>query len=188
MTAGLLVMPGVWSQAFCNRVRQAIDAGEGAEAEIVDGTIGVDVSVRQALDVTIDPAMLAQIERRLAKLASPIGAFFDLALTASVGVTCLRYFPGGHYLPHRDCDPTPGSGTDDRRVSMILWLNSSASGGAPGGFEGGLLRLFAPDRDEPVELVPVAGTVVAFPSEWPHEVTAVTRGCRDVVVDWWLAY
>jgi len=188
MTADLLVMNGVWSPEFCRLVRQAMDAGDSADAEIVDGAFTVDVTVRQALDVTIDPAVLRQIEDRTAELAAPIGAYFDLALTGSVGVTCLRYVPGGHYLRHRDRDPAPGSRTEDRRVSMVVWLNSARSASEPDGFEGGVLRLFAPGVDTPVDVAAVAGTMVAFPSEWPHEVTPVTRGRRDVVVDWWLAH
>jgi predicted 2-oxoglutarate/Fe(II)-dependent dioxygenase YbiX len=32
--------------------------------------------------------------------------------------------------------------------------------------------------------VPRAGTLVAFPSDVPHEVLPVTSGLRDAVVDW----
>jgi predicted 2-oxoglutarate/Fe(II)-dependent dioxygenase YbiX len=47
--------------------------------------------------------------------------------------------------------------------------------------EGGVLRIYHPD---PFDIAPKAGTLVAFPSEVPHEVLPVTSGVRDVVVNW----
>jgi predicted 2-oxoglutarate/Fe(II)-dependent dioxygenase YbiX len=43
------------------------------------------------------------------------------------------------------------------------------------------LRLYTPDA---VDVVPRAGTLVAFPSDTPHEVLPVTGGVRDAIVDW----
>ncbi len=186
MNKGLLVRPAVWSAAFCHEIRGAMDAGDAEAAEIVDGGIALDESVRRAFDVTVAPESLAQVERALGRLQPQVSEFFRLPLNGAVGLSCLRYTEGGYYLRHRDRDPQPESGTEDRRVSVIVWLNSAASGAAVGDFEGGTLRLFEPGKGEALEIIPVTGTLVAFPSEWPHEVTPVTRGTRDVVVDWWL--
>jgi predicted 2-oxoglutarate/Fe(II)-dependent dioxygenase YbiX len=188
MTADILVIPGAFSADVCRRIRAAMDAGESAEAEIIDGEITVDVDVRQALDVTIAEPILTEVEDRLEQLRAPVSAFFDLAINGAVGVTCLRYSEGGHYLRHRDRDPTPGSGTEHRRLSVIVWLNSGTSAKQKGEFEGGALHVFAPGRDTPREFIPLSGTLLAFPSDWVHEVMPVSRGRRDVVVDWWLAY
>jgi predicted 2-oxoglutarate/Fe(II)-dependent dioxygenase YbiX len=44
-----------------------------------------------------------------------------------------------------------------------------------------VLRLYEPESRD---IVPRAGTLVAFPSDVPHEVLHVTSGLRDAVVDW----
>ena len=185
MTSRALMIPNAWTSAFCVDVRRAMTAGESGPAEIVDGEITVDDNVRVASDVTLAPGALARVEAELERLRPVVADFFGIALTGSVGVTCLRYVTGGFYRRHRDRDPRPGSGTEDRRVSLIVWLNSAATATSAGDFAGGTLRLLGPGLDDAREFVPVAGTLVAFPSEWPHEVTPVTRGTRDVVVDWW---
>ena len=161
-----------------------MDAGDSGPAEIVDGAITVDDQVRRAFDVTIAPPALTRVEDALARLRAHVADFFRVSVTGSVGVTCLRYVEGGHYLRHRDRDPQPGSGTEHRRISVIVWLNSGASAHGTGEFAGGTLRLFEPGRRDVHQIIPEAGTLVAFPSEWPHEVLPVTRGTRDAVVDW----
>ena len=183
---GVLLLPNAWTPEFCLEVRHAMDDGEPEPAEIVEGAITLDDTVRRAFDVTIDPRVLTRLEAALAHARPRIADFFRVALTGSVGATCLRYVEGGHYLRHRDRDPQPGSGTEDRRISVIVWLNSATSDIAAGEFQGGTLNLFTPDARQPTAIIPVAGTLVAFPSEWPHEVLPVTRGTRDVVVDWFL--
>jgi predicted 2-oxoglutarate/Fe(II)-dependent dioxygenase YbiX len=40
------------------------------------------------------------------------------------------------------------------------------------------------DSEVPLDVVPVAGTLVAFPSHVLHEVLPVTAGIRDAIVDW----
>ena len=64
-----------------------------------------------------------------------------------------------------------------------MWLNSGDTTTERGDFAGGELQLYPEGRDA-VTITPVAGTLVAFPSDWSHEVLPVTRGTRDVVVDW----
>jgi predicted 2-oxoglutarate/Fe(II)-dependent dioxygenase YbiX len=163
-----------------------MDRGDSGPAEILDGEISVDDTVRRALDVTIAPRVLIRVEHAVARVRLRAADFFQVPLTGSVGATFLRYLEGGHYLRHRDCDPRPGSGTEDRRVSVVVWLNSGASDASAGEFGGGTLRLFAPGQHDAHEIIPAAGTLVAFPSEWPHEVLPVTYGTRDVVADWFL--
>jgi predicted 2-oxoglutarate/Fe(II)-dependent dioxygenase YbiX len=188
MKPGLLVARAVWSNTFCNEIRRAMDLGDAEAAEIIDGDFTVDAGVRRAFDVTIAPEALDLVERALERLRPRVSDFFRLPLAGSVGVSCLRYGQGGHYLRHQDRDPQPGSGTEDRRVSVIVWLNSAGPENAGGEFEGGTLRLFEPGRRDAHALIPTAGTLVAFSSEWPHEVTPVKWGTRDVVVDWWLSH
>ena len=73
--------------------------------------------------------------------------------------------------------------TEKRQVTIVLFLESSREIEPSGGFSGGVLRLF-PDDGDPIEIVAKGGTLVAFPASMPHEVTRVTSGRRDAIVDW----
>ncbi len=67
-------------------------------------------------------------------------------------------------------------------VSVVLFAT-----GAGDAFDGGTLRLFPSDEDEtlpPVDVVPRAGCLVAFPSAVLHEVTPVERGDRIAIAAW----
>lgn len=184
MTAPLLVRPGFWPAAFCTEIRRAMDAGDMGPADILTGTAQTNTAVRRALDITVDDMMLARVEQSLVAVRDELSRHFRVPLTGSVGVSFLRYLEGGRYRRHQDADPRQGSGTEDRRVSLIVWLTSGRSATAERDFSGGVLRLWCPDRAQPEDLTPEAGTLVAFPSTWPHEVLPVTRGVRDAVVDW----
>ena len=186
MNDDLLVVPHAWPVAFCEQLRRAFDKGDAGAAAIVEAGPLIDQTVRRALDITPAPHVLARIEQALEHLRPRVAAFFGEPLDGDpVGVTCLRYGPGGHYLRHRDVDPTPGSGTEHRLVSVIVWLNSATTASTPGDFDGGSLLLYGPGSETVTEVIPTAGTLVAFPAIWSHEVQPVIRGTRDVVVDWW---
>ena len=64
----------------------------------------------------------------------------------------------------------------------MIFLNTSRDARPDGEFDGGLLRIF--ERDGETDVVPQAGTLVAFPADLLHEVTEVRGGTRDTVVDW----
>ena len=69
-----------------------------------------------------------------------------------------------------------------RAIALVLFVNSSRDASPDGDFEGGVLRLLGPD--DAIDVVPEAGTLVAFPADVLHEVTEVRGGVRDAVVDW----
>lgn len=78
------------------------------------------------------------------------------------------YEAGGFYKRHLDSF----RGARNRILSSVLYLNRDWSRE-----DGGLLRLYAPDSDNPIaELVPELGTLAVFLSEdMPHEVTPARR-------------
>lgn len=162
-----------------------MDEGDAEAAEILADGLQVDAEVRRALDITIAPDVLDRVEASLARQRARAAAFFDVALAGSVGASCLRYPEGGHYRRHRDRDPRFDSDTDVRLVTVVVWLNTADEGTTKGAFGGGSLCV-DDSGGRTHQIVPVAGTLVAFPADWPHEVMPVTRGTRDVVVDWWL--
>jgi predicted 2-oxoglutarate/Fe(II)-dependent dioxygenase YbiX len=181
----LLVVPDAWAPEFCREVQQAMDEGDADDAEIVDGATSVDLDVRRALDITVADDVLTQVEAALMIERDPASRYFGIELSGSVGASCLRYLPGGHYRRHRDRDPEFGDDTSARLITVVVWLNSADTPSSSGAFAGGTLVVTDPVSGHSRHMVPEVGTLVAFPAEWPHEVLPVTRGIRDVVVDWW---
>jgi predicted 2-oxoglutarate/Fe(II)-dependent dioxygenase YbiX len=170
--------------AECRVCRLAMDAGEHSEAAVLEGD-GVQVdAARRAGDVDVAPQVLgrgeARLDRPLAEVAPDIGH----AQTGREGSGFVRYAPGGFYRRHVDWAEAPAwPGAARRRVSAVLFLNSSRAADPEGVFEGGVLRLYP--ASGVIDIVPRRGLLVAFGSTTPHEVTAVANGVRDAVVDWY---
>jgi predicted 2-oxoglutarate/Fe(II)-dependent dioxygenase YbiX len=166
----------------CRWVRAAMDAGAYAPAQILED----DHAGRRAIEVDVSSDVIGFVESHLDAHRDDIAAFFRMTLCGREGAGFLRYQAGGFYGPHVDRADVPSWPDAARRaVTIVLFLNSSHDGDATGDFSGGILRVF-PDgiTEAHVDIVPKEGTLVAFPSCTPHEVTPVGDGCRDAVVDW----
>jgi predicted 2-oxoglutarate/Fe(II)-dependent dioxygenase YbiX len=187
----LFVVPGFWGAGTCAEVRAAMDRSHATSAEIYRDGFVVDERVRRTYDVEVAPPVVAEVERALAGVRADISRFFNMSLTGAEGPGFLRYPTGGLYCAHRDRLDQPGDGFP-RRISIVLFLSSATADGADGRgdgcCEGGALRLYGvaePTNETiPVDISPVAGMLVAFPSDRLHEVRPVTAGVRDAIVDW----
>jgi predicted 2-oxoglutarate/Fe(II)-dependent dioxygenase YbiX len=178
----VLTLRGVLDADRCRWVRAAMDAGAREPARMLDD----DEEGRRAIDVDVSDDVIAFVESRLDARKTEIEAFFDTTLRGREGAGFLRYEAGGFYGRHVDRADVPSWPDAARRaVTIVLFLNSARDVDATGEFGGGCLRVF-PDglAASHVDIVPRAGTLVAFPSSAAHEVTTVIDGCRDAVVDW----
>jgi len=180
----MFVLRDAISPDACARLRAAIDQSTLTPAEIFADGFRVDPAVRHSNDADVDPDSVADVAKLLARVRPHVSAFFSVPLSGSEGPGFLRYVEGGFYAPHRD---VAGEAFPEfpRRISVVLFLSTNGSG--VGCCEGGALRLYpGEDRAEalPVDILPAAGTLVAFPAMWLHEVLPVTGGVRDVIVDW----
>jgi SM-20-related protein len=185
--ARVLIRPEFWSDAQCARVRSAIDCGYATAAEIYDGAYVVDERVRKAYEIDVESNIVEQVEQALAAVSADVSRFFGTTLTGAEGPSFLRYPPGGFYRAHRDCLENSAD-LFQRRISIVLFLTSVAPGRGNGCCEGGALRLYGVGgplgEAIPLDVMPAAGTLVAFRSDIPHEVLPVTAGVRDAIVDW----
>jgi predicted 2-oxoglutarate/Fe(II)-dependent dioxygenase YbiX len=183
------LIPGFLDAATCRQVRLAMRRGIAEPAEVLEAVEGVAYLARRALEIEVDFGTLAIVESRLDDARDGIGARHGLWLTDREGSGFLSYGPGGHYRRHVDraFDETFPEASR-RKVSAVLFLNSSGPILQPGGFSGGELVIY-PERvseaGDSVVVVPTEGTLVTFLSATAHEVRAVTAGVRDVVVDWY---
>jgi predicted 2-oxoglutarate/Fe(II)-dependent dioxygenase YbiX len=163
---------------MCTRVRLAMDAGAVAPAEIYDDGYVVDEDVRQTLEVEVEETLLASVDRAIADIRPTLERHFNMWLAGAEGASFLRYQTGGFYRRHQDCLRVGGT-VNARQLSIVVFITGNCAGG--------VLRIYGPSADDaarPRDVTPAAGTLVAFPSHFAHEVLPVTEGVRDVVVDW----
>ncbi len=161
-----------------------MDAGTAEQAEVLADDFELQEDVRRAAQIEIADDVMAMVDVALDTARIPIATFYGLALESREGASVLRYETGGFYKPHVDRAHVPSWPlTEKRQVTIVLFLESSREAEASGGFSGGVLRLF-PEDDDPIEIIAKRGTLVAFPAEMRHEVTRVTSGRRDTIVDW----
>lgn len=159
-----------------------MDQSPTHQAEIWDGDYQVDLDVRRTIDVDVDAEAIAVAAATFDGVRREIEHHFGIRLRGREGPGFLRYLPGGFYRRHRDTlDEADGVWT--RRISAVLFLTTAVSSAADGHCVGGALRLFD-ERGAALDIQPVAGLLVAFPADIPHEVLPVVAGTRDVVVDW----
>jgi len=181
----VLIVDDALDLAGCQRIRLAMDLGAPEAAAVLDDTIDVDVAVRSTTHIEIDTVTQQFLDRFFNARRGQLEQFYGLTLGAREGVSVLRYSAGGFFKPHRDRGLVPSWPAAARRcIAMVLFLTTSRTLDPSGTFSGGILRLLSDDGGVERDLPPRAGTFVAFPATTLHEVTPVTAGVRDTVVDW----
>jgi predicted 2-oxoglutarate/Fe(II)-dependent dioxygenase YbiX len=184
--APVLVIDNALDEENCAQIRRAMDVGVPEAAEVLDEQIELQEAVRRTSHIDVDEATFQRLDRTFDAHRDRVERYFGLSLPEREGISLLRYAAGGFFKPHRDhgyVDSWPDAAR--RRVSLVLFLCTSRELDATGTFSGGTLRVHADDQDgAPHDIHPRAGTLVAFLSSTLHEVTPVTAGVRDTVVDW----
>jgi predicted 2-oxoglutarate/Fe(II)-dependent dioxygenase YbiX len=182
--------------AFLSNDRLAVIAshaceatGECAAVQAVPGArLAVDDKVRRAWEVELPDGLHDELVARVQAEHAALERYFATRLEPCEAVATLRYPPGAFYRTHRDVAARPDpNGMHRRAVSVVLFLNSARP--APDAtFEGGALRLYGIDGkpDGWCDVVPQAGTLIAFRSTVLHEVLPVAEGTRLSVVTWLL--
>jgi len=160
-----------------------MDAGAVEDAEVLGNGIHRQSLVRNAVLVEPPGRLIESIEARLDSYRDRVAGALGLGVGDREGAGFIRYPEGGFYRAHRDRGHDPQWPDAARRaIALVLFLNSSRDASPDGDFEGGALRLLGPD--DALDVLPEAGTLVAFPADVLHEVTEVRGGTRDTVVDW----
>jgi predicted 2-oxoglutarate/Fe(II)-dependent dioxygenase YbiX len=158
-------------------------AGEPVGVQPAPGAeLQVDLEVRRAWEIEFPDALHDEILARINALRDLFERDFSVRVSPADAVAALRYPKGAFYRAHRDRAARPDAhGLHRRAVSIVIFVNG---GEEPTQFEGGRLRFHAVGRDGALDVTPIAGTLVAFPSSLLHEVTPVTWGTRLTLVTW----
>jgi predicted 2-oxoglutarate/Fe(II)-dependent dioxygenase YbiX len=185
---GIYLQPRFLPPAILHEACVCVGAASGELAAVQPSpgaALAANDQIRRAWEVDLPEAVYDEIVSRLRRVHGAIESWFGVRLEPCEAVAVLRYPPGSFYRTHRDVAAAPDAhGLHRRAVSLVLFLNSAGPAGEAA-FSGGTLRLHGGDA-APHDIVPVAGTLVAFRSSVLHEVTPVESGTRLSIVSWLL--
>ena len=189
-TAGLdlFVERGFLDASTLAEVLAAVRASQGRPATIYGrGDSGaVDARVRRTTRLS-PPAEVEELVRRL--LLSRMSAaeeHFGMGLEELEEPQFLRYEAGDYFVAHQDGNTGMlRSEQEERKVSVVLFLNSQSETPGPNAYGGGSLLFHPRGASEPFRLTAEAGTLVAFRAETTHEVEPVTHGERFTIASWY---
>jgi predicted 2-oxoglutarate/Fe(II)-dependent dioxygenase YbiX len=104
-------------------------------------------------------------------------AYFDVRLAGCQGAHFYVYEEGDFFLPHKDriADPLAPDEVKVRQISVSILLNDGASGPDREPYGGGALVFYGTKGDNGeksfgIPLEGEEGMIVAFRSDWTHEV------------------
>ena len=190
----MFVRRGFFDAALCAQLRNEIRSVDRTAATVRrQGSVyAVDPQIRSAQWGEVSRSSISLVESRLLALQQEVARHFDLALAGCQPPQFLAYRPGDFYRPHRDSSSEPDAArrAKERRVSVIIFLNSESGERREDSYGGGSLTfygLLSDSRSESFGL-PLAGEeglLIAFRSEIVHEVTPVTDGERYTIASWY---
>ncbi len=179
----LLILDNFLDPATLDAVMADARAAAGAEAVVHGlGDSRVAAGVRRARQLTVSDMTRSLVDQRLSDLKPALTERFGVALSGHEPPQFLRYETGGFFVAHQDGNtPLTRDGSRDRRVSIVIFLNTQ--------YTGGELMFHAPypNGDTRQAVVGAAGSLVAFRSETTHEVMMVTGGERYTIATWFRA-
>jgi SM-20-related protein len=173
--------------------RSVID--DMVEATTVAGAVlrhsrdAVDPRLRRCSE---HPLAAAQARVVVAAMREVAGQALDGCPSGETGLDGPKfcsYAVGEYFRAHRDRseDPLDPATVRNRRLTIVCLLNDADSAGGLPPFDGGALVLHLPrpnGRIEPMNIKPVAGSVIAFRADLMHEVRPVRSGVRYSAIGW----
>jgi SM-20-related protein len=189
---GMFVVNDFLDQELCARIRFQLGSARSNPATVQVGTtFVVDEDVRKVRSCEIPPATVSLLRSQILSLQPILERHFDLALTACQRLEFLVYREGDFYRPHEDTSTNPDAArlVKDRQVSLVIFLNSEASGSGVDSYGGGSLTFYDLMDDPRLKrtgfpLTAAQGLLIAFRSNLLHEVARVTRGERYTIASW----
>jgi SM-20-related protein len=175
--------PAVLAEVFA-----AVRASAGRPATVYgrNDAGAVDERVRRTTRVS-PPVEIDELVRRLLRARTgALGEYFGLRLGELEEPQFLRYEAGDYFVAHQDGNTgLLRSVREERKVSLVIFLNSQTETSAPGAYSGGSLVFHPRGAASPFSLAGEAGTFVAFRAETTHEVEPVTGGERFTIASWY---
>jgi SM-20-related protein len=188
----LLIEPAFLSESTCRRIINETSNGVFQPATVYGRTDSgsVDERVRKTSRLSVSEETFQLVNQRLLDYKPRVEHHFQVSLGDCEEPQFLRYNVGDFFVAHQDGNTgLIRLATDaERRISIVIFLNSQSDGLSPRTYSGGSLKFSdyrkpAPDRQFYMPVEP--GLLVAFRSELTHEVTPITSGERYSIVSWY---
>jgi predicted 2-oxoglutarate/Fe(II)-dependent dioxygenase YbiX len=194
---GLFVRRGFLSAESCRQIRSEMAAAARVPAMIrplgqVDGVL--DEKTRRTGVVDVSATTTAMVEAQLRATQPALQEYFHVQPTGWQRLQFYIYEEGDFFAAHRDkddADPVSPDWVKARQLSVSILLNDARDGSDGETYGGGALVFYGRrgDRDGAGFRIPLEteeGMLVAFRSDWIHEVQPVTSGRRYTIVTWFI--
>lgn len=194
---GLFVLKDFLDAEFCAKYLSEARSATVAPVQILQrsGTKSInlirDESQRRTERIKVFASTESFIEARLLAIKPMLESHFNLVLTGCQTPLFYVYKERGFFGLHRDSIPEPDAPkvAHERRVSAIIFLNSTTEKPRRDCYGGGSLTLYGlidDPRWKPYgfPFIGEPGLLLAFPSDVFHEVKPVTYGERYTIVSW----
>jgi predicted 2-oxoglutarate/Fe(II)-dependent dioxygenase YbiX len=174
---GLFVVENALDEATMAAVLAEMQVAPAPLAQVMrNGIAGVDDSVRRCRDLEVSTDARDRVDAVLAEIRPRAARHFGRNVTVTERPHFLAYEVGDFFSSHVDDKPS----APYRKISIVIFVSDDQEGG-----ELVLYGLF-PDKDKDLGLPfrGAPGTLLAFPSDLPHEVKPVLAGRRLTIVSW----
>jgi SM-20-related protein len=162
----------------CATLRAEVAASPATKAPVyIEGAEGtIHEAVRKTASLHPSKRTFTRLHERISRQKSALESHFGATLTDCERPQFLRYETGDFFVRHQDgnTDQHEFDHLRVRRISIVVFLNDSFSGGA--------LSFY--DATTTFALAGETGLLVAFRAETVHEVLPVTSGERFTVISW----
>lgn len=190
---GCFVIENFLTKEFCEQILNEVQDDKLVSAAIVDDKdlAYVNEDYRKTKIAKISKETKVEIYNKMLEIKPQLEEHFQVTLDKSEKPEVLVYREGDFFKVHKDQDDQPDSQTvtSNRKVSMVIFLNTQSEEPGEHCYSGGSLNLFGlinqpgwEDKGFPLGGKP--GLLVAFRSNIIHEVTPVTFGKRFTIVNW----
>lgn len=190
---GCFILENFLNKEFCEQIQREIQEDKLVSAAIVDDkdVAYVNEDYRKTKIAKISRETKVEIYNRMFALKPSLEKHFEVNLDKSEKPEVLVYREGDFFKVHKDQDDQPDSQTitANRKISIVIFLNSQSDEPQENCYGGGALNLYGlinqpgwEDKGFPLGGKP--GLLAAFRSNIIHEVTPVTFGKRFTIVNW----
>jgi SM-20-related protein len=189
---GICIQKSFLDSATCLRLREEMRSAAAKPATVASGNnLEVDDKFRKVNLLHVSPDTKTTFIERLLLVKPDLEKYFNLQLNGCENPQFLRYGVGDFYRAHHDgaYNPDDTKYVRDRRISVIVFLNSESETAEPDSYSGGAVAFYGILEDQRLQkrgfpLNGQEGLMVAFRSEILHEVRPITRGDRFSIVTW----
>ncbi|MQA24260.1 MAG: hypothetical protein GEU94_02045 [Micromonosporaceae bacterium] len=184
------VWEGVLTRADCrSMIEDMVAATTVAGGVLRQSREAVDPRLRRCSEHSLGTGQAATVVAAMREVAGQALTAHPLSEVRLDGPKFCSYSVGEHFRAHRDrsADPLDPAAVRARLLSIVCLLNDTDSAGGLPAFDGGALVTHVPRGNggvEPVNITPVAGSVVVFKADLLHEVRPVRSGVRYSAIGW----